>query len=158
MFSHKVKFRMQLWFPLRGNRLCECVSLLKQSLCSLFKNQFNFTFQECSSVPAAELGQGGPRGIKKLGHRGFVSGESVFGKTPRKCFCCQTEGTAKSSRPRSLGPRHYDNRQWLKEEEVASSKYDTTRCHPPTPWEQELNISVCLTIHTRWTHSTWACG
>lgn len=101
--------QMQLWFPLRGNRLCECSSL-KQSLCSP-QNQFNFTFQEWSSVPAAELGQGGPRGIKKLGHRSFVCSESVFGRAPRKCFCCQTEGTAKSSRPRSPGPRHYDNRQ-----------------------------------------------
>ena len=101
--------QMQLWFPLRGNRLCERSSL-KQSLCSP-QNQFNFTFQEWSSVPAAELGQGGPRGIKKLGHRNFVCSESVFGRAPRKFFCCQTEGTAKSSRSRSPGPCHYDNRR-----------------------------------------------
>lgn len=74
--------QMQLWFPLRGNRLCECSSL-RHSLCSP-QNQFDFTFQEWPSVPAAEPGQGGPRGIKKRGHRGSVSSESVFGKAPRE--------------------------------------------------------------------------
>lgn len=96
VFSHLVKkpdlvsvftqshVQMQLWVPLRGNRLCEC-SALKQSLCSP-QNQFNLTFQEWSSVPAAERGQKGLGGIKKLGHRGSVSSESVFGKAPGKEF------------------------------------------------------------------------
>lgn len=78
-------------FSLTGNPDDECSSL-KQWLCSP-QNQLNFTFQEWSSVPAAELGgweEGVFKGYKEARSSVFVSCESAWEASKKELLLLDT--------------------------------------------------------------------
>lgn len=115
-------------------------SSLKRSLCPA-ANQFNFTFQEWSSVLAAELGQRGPRGIKERGHRHSPSSESVFGREPARLLPHRTNHV-----PQGFVTPSIANLLVFFKKVAASSKYDAVLRHAVFPVGRKLHIKPQLLL------------
>lgn len=134
---------------------CVCESL-KHSLCSP-QNQFNFTFQEWSSVPAAEPPRSGgsERGERRgaWSSRRSVSGESEFGKRSNK----KKKKRSRPQREREKGRASSDLvttttvNNWRERRKQLLQSMTQHFVILASPWEQQLNTQ-CVLVSTHTIH------
>lgn len=98
------------------------------------------------TILEAELGHREPRVMKRLGHRGFVRSDSLFGLIPRKSFSGKTT--------RSLYPWQHGDYSARRRKSLVQSMTQSSVIR--SSHESGSQTKVCFTTHTRSTgSSTW---